>query len=267
MKEGRCHICGDVKRLTFEHIPPRVSGNNTPAKMVSGEQIIGKNRDPWEMNGLYYTPQQRGMGGTVLCKSYNNNTGSWYADAFNSFYLQIPFVRVDPVDPKYNLLELTFSEIYPLRVIKQITSMFMGICGAHLGDEYPELREFVISREAKHLDFDKYRFSFFVRRGNFRNPQQAAQFVPIRKAANGFIHNRVSFIDTPTLELLFEEKVNGKLPHNLLGVDLCQFATDFSYNDCVSLKVVVPTFERNSWIPYDVRTQNEIRAEAKKNKR
>lgn len=267
MEEERCRICGEIKRLTFEHIPPKASGNNKPAKIVTGEQVITSDRNPWDINGLRYTLQQRGMGKPVLCECCNNITGSWYADAFKSFYFQIPFVRVDPVDPKCSLIELTFSEIYPLRVMKQITSMFMGICGAHLGDEYPEMREFVLSRKAKQLDFSKYRFSFFVRKGDFRNPQQLAQFVSLRQTSNGYQHNRVSYIDTPTVEFLFEEQVNGKLTDDLLGIDLRQFANDFNYNDCATLKVLMPTFERNSWIPYDVRTQKEITIEAEKNRK
>lgn len=209
MKEGRCHICGEIEKLTFEHIPPKASGNDKPVKIVTGEQVITSDRNPWDIDGVQYTPQQRGMGKPVLCEHCNNITGCWYADAFKSFYYQIPFLRVNPIDPKCSLIELTFLEIYPLRIIKQITSMFMGICGAHLGDEYPEIREFVLSREAKCLDFNKYRFSFFVRRGNFRNPQQLAQFVVIKKITQGCEHNRVSYIDTPTVEFLFEEKVNG----------------------------------------------------------
>ena len=40
MEISRCHICGEIKRMTFEHIPPKSSGNSTPAKIITGEQII-----------------------------------------------------------------------------------------------------------------------------------------------------------------------------------------------------------------------------------
>lgn len=267
MEEGRCHICGEIKKLTFEHIPPKASGNDKPVKIVTGEQVITSDRNPWDIDGLRYTLQQRGMGKPILCEYCNNITGSWYADAFKSFYFQIPFLCVNPIDSKNSLIELTFSDIYPLRVMKQIISMFMDICGANLGDEYPEMREFVLSRDAKQLDFSKYRFSLFVRRGDFRNPQQLAQFIPLRNTSNGYQFNRVSYIDTPTVEFLFEEKVNGQLPDDLLGIDLRQFANDFNYDDCATLKVLMPTFERNSWIPYDIRTQEEISRETEKNQK
>lgn len=269
MDEGRCHICGDIKRLTFEHIPPKASGNSKPVKIITGEQMIKEARIPWDTSGLKYVPQQKGMGKSVLCQDCNNITGGWYADAYKSFYFQIPFLKVDPIDSQHSLIDLTFSAIYPLRVIKQIVCMFMGICDAYLGDTYPEMREFILTKESKYLDFSKYRLSFFIRRGKFRNPQQLAQFtlLSLRKSTNEYQHNVVSYIDTPTVEFLFEEQSNGKLPDDSLGVDLCQFANDFSYNDCVNLRVQMPTFERNSWIPYDIRTQGEITAEAEKNRK
>lgn len=266
MEEGRCHICGEVKKLTFEHIPPKSSGNNSSAKIITGEQIIPNDREPWDTTGLYYKLQQKGLGKSVLCENCNNITGSWYADAYKFFYFQIPFIKVNPPTPERSLIEVEFSEIYPLRVMKQIVCMFMGICGPHLGDEYPEIREFVLSRESKQLDFLKYRFSFFIRRGEWRNPQQLAQFVSLRQDGNGYEYNRVSYIDTQTTEFLFEEEVNGHMPNKLIGIDLHQFAEDFCYDDCVTLRVIIPTHERNSWIPYDIRTQKEIKEDISKNK-
>ena len=266
MKEGRCHICGNVSKLTFEHIPPKSSGNNSPAKVISGEQVIPSDREPWDVSGLPYIQQQKGFGHYVLCEHCNNTTGSWYAGAFQSFYEQIPYLTADPIDPKQSLIELTFLNIYPLRVLKQIACMFLGICGPHLGDDYPEMREFVLSKESTNLNFSKYRFCFFVRRGRFRNPQQMAQVVPLYLTPGGYTHHRVSYIDTPTAEFLFEEEAEGQVSADIQRIDLQQFANEFSYDDCVSLKVIVPTHERNSWLPYDVRTQAETRETIKKNK-
>ncbi|MFV0352820.1 MAG: hypothetical protein ACK5JF_11035 [Oscillospiraceae bacterium] len=267
MGKGRCSICGEVEDLTFEHIPPKSSGNNKPVKIISGDQVIFSDRNPWETVGQKYTLQQKGMGKCILCASCNNITGSWYAADFKSFYFQIPFIKVNPIDPKCSFIEQSFLKIYPLRVIKQIASMFMGLCGVNLGDEYPEIKEFVLSKNAQCLNFNKYRFSFFVRRGSFRNPQQFARSTMIRGVNQECEYNKVSYIDTDTVEFLFEEKGNGKLPDEMLGVDLCQFAKDFNYDECVSLKVLMPTFERNSWIPYDVRTQEEILMEIEKNRK
>lgn len=261
MEISRCHICGEIKRMTFEHIPPKSSGNSAPAKIITGEQIISNGREPWDINGLNYKIFQKGLGKSVLCEHCNNTTGSWYADAYKSFYFQIPFLEVNPPTLEQSLIELKFIEIYPLRVMKQIVCMFMGICGPHLGDRYPEMRRFVLSQEFKQLDFSKYRFSFFIRRGEWRYPQQLAQFVVFRKTELGHINNMVSYIDTPTTEFLFEEKVNGCISNELIGIDLHQLAEDFHYDDRATLQVLVPTYERNSWIPYDIRTREEIMAD------
>ena len=70
---GICALCGKEKELTFEHLPPNKAFNFTPAKPVNGEDFIhasdDKNRVPWDLSGLKYQNQQKGMG-----PIFENNT-------------------------------------------------------------------------------------------------------------------------------------------------------------------------------------------------
>ncbi len=80
MKEiqGTCHICGQNKKLTFEHIPPHKAFNNLSAKVYNGGELLKKYKgEPYK-----YQNMQKGKGGYTLCEECNNNTGSWYVEEY-----------------------------------------------------------------------------------------------------------------------------------------------------------------------------------------
>lgn len=82
---GKCKLCGNFTKLTFEHVPPKSAFNDTPVKIVSGEDAIstlGDDRLPWDFSDLHGRTQQRGKGGYYLCKSCNSITGAWYQICF-----------------------------------------------------------------------------------------------------------------------------------------------------------------------------------------
>ncbi len=69
----RCHICGRMTKLSFEHVPPRSAFNNT------GVLIADMNfEQPLTVKGV---PQgarifQLGMGSYSLCPKCNSDTGT-----------------------------------------------------------------------------------------------------------------------------------------------------------------------------------------------
>ena len=36
---GKCRLCGETKKLTFEHVPPETTFNNYSVHILSGEQV------------------------------------------------------------------------------------------------------------------------------------------------------------------------------------------------------------------------------------
>lgn len=74
-KKGNCHLCGEFKELTFEHIPPKAAFNDTPI-------LIQKHEHLFEEKSYVYGKSIRsnnGSGSYCFCKSCNNNSGNWYA--------------------------------------------------------------------------------------------------------------------------------------------------------------------------------------------
>ena len=55
-KKGFCHICGEYVELTFEHIPPKQSGNCSQVNEISGDVLMACFADierlPWGFKGI-----------------------------------------------------------------------------------------------------------------------------------------------------------------------------------------------------------------------
>lgn len=88
MRHGRCRICGEETLLSFEHIPPRKTGNKGPANLYKPQLIDSNSTIPLaSLDHMKYDHQsRRGMGGYTLCESCNNYCGKFYVQPFCAFY-------------------------------------------------------------------------------------------------------------------------------------------------------------------------------------
>jgi hypothetical protein len=90
--------------------------------------------------------QQRGAGAHTLCEKCNNDTGSWYGDAYANWAQQamrlIVGTRGRPsLDYPFNL--------FPLRVLKQVMCMFFSVNGSLFQSRQHDLVRFVLNRESR----------------------------------------------------------------------------------------------------------------------
>lgn len=139
--EGNCALCGEFKKLSFEHVPPAAAFNNSPIFIQGYEHLTNEN------SYLYGKKKKsnKGFGGYTLCESCNNNTGDWYARDFVEFALQGMEI-IKSFDPQYNI-KGTYT-IKPLNVIKQILTMFMSADKSGHLQSQKELVDFILNKEA-----------------------------------------------------------------------------------------------------------------------
>lgn len=247
---GKCALCGKECELTFEHIPPRAAFNSKPVRPVTLQAILaGPEREPWDISGLKYINQQQGMGIYSLCKACNNDTGTWYGDAYREFAQKAMLLAQNEIDSNYHSVE--FANIYPLRIIKQVLSMFCSINpGINMGD----LRNFVRDKTASGIDKRRYKLCMYFTRSCTRRyfgltgmgmlTGEALQLSEITSAPLGF----VLYFDPPS-SFAFS------------GFDITSFA-DFKYNELCNIQMPLDFLEVNNWLPNDYRSKNEIRAES-----
>ncbi len=135
---GQCHLCGQTKPLSFEHIPPEKAFNDLRLKAYTFEQLIG--------NRSGSKTFQHGYGDYTLCECCNNNTGSWYGRAYVDFVYQAMENRATKKFDIENGIINDFS-IYPLRVFKQILTMFFTVNYPEFQNKYPWLRDYILNKE------------------------------------------------------------------------------------------------------------------------
>lgn len=149
---GRCAVCGDHCELTFEHVPPESAFNDWPARIYTLDQ--------WWLfsqgEKSRYEHKQRGSGYTSICAQCNNERGGqWYVPEFlrwvkgGAIGIQRHAADIEKARDEQlaATLSLTVRNAAPALFLKQVAMMFLAINEPTFGDDFPELREFVLDRE------------------------------------------------------------------------------------------------------------------------
>ncbi|MHA7058491.1 hypothetical protein ACWGOQ_0014810 [Aquimarina sp. M1] len=161
--KGICRICGEHKKLTFEHIPPESAYNRKPVYFQKSEHLH-------DTKSYLYGKRMRsnqGAGGYYLCKQCNNNTGSWYGASYKQFVDTGIFVCHYKVH-SYHRIPFIYT-IKPLNVLKQILSMFMSIDSGGQLLNHPGLKDFILSKESQSLPPDIRVFIYYTTAKSLRN--------------------------------------------------------------------------------------------------
>ncbi len=247
---GKCHICGKVGKLSFEHVPPKKALNSNKAFKYLGKDVIGRDNFPWDLEGIKRKQMQKGVGFNTLCEQCNNNTGFWYADSFVEFTRQGYQAIIDSDYLDQQSIKVSFRDIYPLRIIKEIVSMFFSINNPNLSSLLPGFRDFVLSKEKRGIPEDKYGFYIFALKGRIM------RYIGL----GGILYSDnsmrlVSELCAPPFGYVFEIEPKDKSQN----IDITFFANKYAYNERKSINLDIPVREINSYLPLDYRTKDKIR--------
>lgn len=254
---GKCALCGKECELTFEHIPPRAAFNSERARPVAGKVLMSKeviedpNRMPWDTSGLQYQNMQKGMGAFSLCPECNNNTGSWYGDAYVEF-AKIAHIALHNLSVEENK-HIVFKQLYPARIFKQVLSMFCSINGSDAKALEP-VRKFVLDRDAVGLDKTKFKLCMYFTKSDF---MKYASFTVLFK---GLFENPKSIIVSeitayPFGFLLYLDPTDD---WEYQGTDITACA-DLRYDDVRDMVIPWRIEEMNDLFPEFLRSKEEIR--------
>ena len=150
---GKCRLCGLLGPLSYEHVPPEAAFNDGKyyytAKM---EEILKLGDSNYEIlslaNKSHAKKKQRGIGFYTLCEKCNNTTGSWYGNSFVHWVYQAMAIILK-ANKNPTLYYPTY--IFPLRIIKQVLTMFFSVKHEEFGDNNPALRKFILNRDFQYL--------------------------------------------------------------------------------------------------------------------
>lgn len=251
--EGYCHICNNYGKLTFEHIPPKCALNSTEARVYTGDSFIQLMCDPnrylWETKGLTYKSLKKGLGGHTLCEKCNNLTGEYYGEEYKRwFYLVLNSINNDEeVYKKANSAMLQLKGVYPGRFIRQILSI---ICSTHPGftKKYPFVKDIILDKNYVYKDVPDFKIYMYL----LKNPYTGYMGPMCIGLGNGTI-KLVNEIDLYPFGFLVS---SSDVKEN--EVDITSFI-NCGYDDIGEVEIPINIYEKNSVIPMDFRTRDEIK--------
>lgn len=143
-----CSICGETRKLSFEHVPPSAAFNDRPLIVERFDEFV---RDRRHLDDLRGEISQRGLGQYTLCEPCNSKTGHWYGPAFCHWtYTGMHLL------PRFERGELRSApfRIYPLRVVKQIMTMFASTNGPGFCQSNTWLKSFILQPRLRWWEAD-----------------------------------------------------------------------------------------------------------------
>ncbi len=249
-RRGKCALCGKECELTFEHIPPEKAFNKSSMKPVSMmDSLLYYNTHPqqsvFDMDGIHFYNLQRGHGLYSLCKSCNNMTGTYYGNEYVSIARSVG--RILPIKGENDNC-IIINEIYPLRFIKQVLSMF---CSLNANTRIDDIRHFVLDKDTFGGLIGKYRvYMYFT---NYVGRRYSSLQAVLRFDNHSIIccseicHYPFGFV------LCFNPEDD-----NLLDLlDITHF-TEYGYDFNTSIELQYVYREANTAFPLDFRRREEI---------
>lgn len=161
-KKGYCHICGRYGELSFEHIPPRATGNNHRHLLFTAEELLksgstvhtsmNNSVQDFRKAHVRYTQLQRGAGLNTICEECNNYLGQNYVPMFVNLYSAIASWCFGPDRPIYKQgmpwevpgLKFEVDWLMPLAFFKQVISNFATCLPA---GELPGVADYLRNRD------------------------------------------------------------------------------------------------------------------------
>jgi len=247
---GICRLCGEKRELTFEHVPPRVAFNKTTRYVSVPLLDYAKADDP-----LNFKPKgkvsQGGTGRYALCGSCNNFLGSNYVNAYKNW---VYAGREVLNKGNYQYLRYDANNQEPLKILKQVISMFLSINAEWYLEDFPELSNFVKDPNSNDLP-DRYRvFAYLNNEGNIRNFHHSVFYSP---SLGGAVNcSEISFPPYGyVLTIDFNKDIN--ILSNITGFK------NYSINDKVCLNMEMFNLPTHLQFPFDYRSKEKIAKDIK----
>lgn len=160
MEEGICHVCGQKKPLSFEHIPPKSSWNTSRSRCYSDIDSFTRSiKGTGSFEGLHYEQRQQGTGCYALCSECNSYLGRNYVNSFTDFFKAVVVGMLErEIDPEFQCFLFETDKLPPLAFFKQVISNF---CSTTQPGSMTNCMDFLLNKESN--DFpDEYRLSLYL---------------------------------------------------------------------------------------------------------
>lgn len=264
-KNAVCVRCGFSGELTFEHIPPRATDLNKPAKLFNALDSIGNaERLPWDFSGRKYKNEQRGTGGYYLCRDCNSWAGVELVPAYIHFIQELQrhnIVNAKPDDIKELSWSVELKNIQPLLVAKQILLMHACINGRAFVTKY-KFEDFINQTDSILENFDHKEFMFI-------NAGSMSLSYPLSAALSGMMTKKpmthlLTGVDSGVIS--FQLRLNSNYS-TAQYIDISKWFYGYKDSEIVDVSITIPVQETNVPLPAMHASKRQIIDNKQENKR
>ncbi len=235
---GECRICGTSDILTYEHVPPKRAFNDQSILISTGQDLF--NGDPRKARRRQ---RRKGAGGYTLCGRCNSYTGGHYGAAYVDWAHQGMLYR----EGGFYMLALPYH-IFPLRVAKQIVSMFASTCPAGLVSKNTSLQKFLLDRDTIGLPREYRLYCYIIDKQS--SGSRTTGIVGQMSNGRHYRYAEIGFVPFGYLMTIDSDPPDAGL------MDITFFA-HHRWNDWRSLHAKLPARSVNTHFPADFRSLDE----------
>ncbi len=263
MQVGKCRVCGRIRELSREHVPPQAAFNKGLRRLYVGEQVLRNNSLPWKLDELKPTTYQNGIKFPTLCVQCNGDTANWYVKQFAYFITEARNSAIIAAEKKLlspgASVPLCFREIHPLEVLKEVVTMFASVNHPDFFDRNSRLRDFVLNPLLMGLPAESYRIGAYIAEGKISKYNGVQSIFHLSTGSA----RTVSELTAPPLGFVLE--LNPDYSTHFPYWDITFFASSFHPGQAANISINVPVIENNTPFPLDHRSRLDVSLQAMRN--
>ena len=257
---GTCVVCGKRTNLTFEHVPPKATGNHSQQAIIETmsdnfTELLSK-EDNWESvleKANRRKTSQKGRGDYTLCSKCNNFFGAQYVKSYVPFSNELAYV-FQQKNSEYaassinNRIDVNLKlRINPFRFQKQVLSMLMSAGGGAFKEDF---KDYLL--DVSNTDFPADKFKIIMN-GNLDQKifSQTGQLISANLNGEQNMTNLIASIQSFPLgfSLIKIDKENYQKDFDN-GIDITSW---FKYSDSEHvISITLPTFVKSQPFPYQL---------------
>ena len=247
----KCHLCMKKVADSKEHLPMKAANNRGKLSLFH----IKHGSKKINYNGFATKYEKKGFWLPVLCKKCNNNTGSWYGGAYKDFIFQISQARRINNNQSYIIIHL--KNIYPLRIIKQMLSMFLCATPYEPEPIWDNLREFVLDKNKVIPQNAPFVFLYS------NTSKNIGRIIPCGGLVNLRTHENMVFseISWPPLGIVFSFNKNPKVGE----MECINHWGKYGFKDRINISIKLPLLLVSTYYPLSFGSVEEVENEMEVN--
>lgn len=245
---GKCCLCGEIRELSFEHIPPRSAYNRDGTfevidfmEWIQEKETFKKRR---KVRG--------GLGLFTLCRKCNSLGGRYVREYKEWVDKGIEILKENKGHEWSGILK----DVYPIRFLKEVITMFCSLNEPQFAEKYPDIKDFVISKNGNKLP-PNVTIYMYLNTSKLITRTGITGLIEFRAPSNIFIVSELNFPPFGFAMYI------GTAKYERL-TDITWF-DGYGYDEKVELFLRLPILERNVPFPADYRTESEINFDRIKN--